>query len=262
MKRIVIGTLPIIFFASTMQSQNVLEARVGMRGDSSYHGPSLLTATLASAIIPGAGQTLLGSRRAIIYSAAEVVGLVAYASQQRKGDRERDRYLELARGVARSRFSPDGPVGNWDYHERMEKFAASGAFDVVPGGPLEPEPDETTYNGSVWLLARQTYWRDPKDPPATSSAEYEAAISFYKNRAVSDDMRWSWLGTGDGLQQYQRAIARSNSAFKRAEQTLGLVIANHFLSAIDAFVSVKMRARNEPDGRVTLIATLPFGISH
>lgn len=262
MQRIVIGTLPIIFFASTLQSQEALEARAGIKHDSIQRGPSLVTATLASAIIPGAGQAILGSRRAIIYSAAEVVGLVAYASEQRKGDRERDRYLELARGVARSRFNPNGPVGNWDYHERMEKFVASGAFDVVPGGPLEPEVDETTYNGSVWLLARQTYWRDPKNPPAPTSAEYEAALSFYKNRAISDDMRWSWLGTGDGLQRYQRAIARSNSAFKRAEQTLGLVIANHFFSAVDAFVSVKMRARNEADGRVSLTATLPLGNSH
>lgn len=262
MKRIAIGTLPVILFTSALQGQLSTATRVGMQRDSSYHVPSLLTATLASAIIPGAGQTLLGSRRAIIYSAAEVVGLVAYASQQRKGDHERDRYLELAKGTARSRFNPDGPVGDWDYHERMEKFAASGAFDIVPGGPLDPEPDETTYNGSVWLLARQTYWRDPNATPPTSSAEYEAALSFYKNRAVSDDMRWSWLGTGDSLQQYRHAIAQSNSAFRRAEQTLGLVIANHFFSAVDAFVSVKMRARNEPDGRVTLVASLPFGISH
>lgn len=262
MKVIALGVLPMILFTSALQGQLSSATHVGMQRDSSYRGPSLVTATLASAIIPGAGQAILGSRRAIIYSAAEVVGLVAYASQQRKGDRERDRYLELARGVARSRFNPDGPVGNWDYHERMEKFVASGAFDVVPGGPLEPEADETTYNGSVWLLARQTYWHDPKDPPATTSAEYEAALSFYKNRAISDDMRWSWLGTGDGLQQYQRAIARSNSAFKRAEQTLGLVIANHFFSAVDAFVSVKMRARNEADGRVSLTATLPLGTSH
>jgi len=144
----------------------------------------------------------------------------------------------------------------------MEKFAASGAFDAIPGGALDPEPDESTYNGSMWLLARQTYWRDPKDPPPATSAEYQSAISFYRNRAVSDDMRWSWLGTGDGLQQYRQAIAQSNSAFKRAEQTIVLVIANHFLSAVDAFVSVKVRARKETDGRLTLTAALPLGNSH
>jgi hypothetical protein len=262
MMRIARSILPVIFCASTLHAQWSSSSHIGLRNDSTHHGPSLLTATLASAILPGAGQTLLGSRRAFIYSGAELIGLVAYSSQQRKGNRERDHYRELARTVARSAFNPNGPVGNWDYYERMEKFAASGAFDAIPGGALEPETDETTYNGSMWLLARQTYWRDPKDPPPTTSAEYQSAIAFYRNRAVSDDLRWSWLGTGDALQQYRQAIARSNSAFKNAEQTIGLVIANHFLSAVDAFVSVKMRARKETDGRLTLTALLPLGNSH
>lgn len=254
--------LSIVISASTLESQQSSATRVAVRRDSANHGPSLLTATVASAILPGAGQAILRSRRAIIYSGAEVIGLVAYSSQQRKGNRERDTYRELARTVARAQFNPNGPVGNWDYYERMEKFAASGAFDAIPGGTLDPEPDETTYNGAMWLLARQTFWRDPNSPPAPTSAEYQSAISFYKQRAVNDDMRWSWLGTGDALQQYRRAIAQSNSAFKRAEQTIGLVIANHFLSAVDAFVSVKMRARKETDGRLTLTAALPLGISH
>ena len=254
--------LSIAISASTLESQQSSAARFAVQRDSTKSGPSLLTATLASAILPGAGQTMLRSRRAIIYSGAEVIGLIAYSSQQRKGNREREHYRELARTVARSSFNPNGPVGDWDYYERMEKFAASGAFDAIPGGALDPEPDESTYNGSMWLLARQTYWRDPKDPPPMTSAEYQSAISFYRNRAVSDDMRWSWLGTGDGLQQYRQAIAQSNGAFKRAEQTIGLVIANHFLSAVDAFVSVKVRARKETDGRLTLTAALPLGTSH
>ena len=32
----------------------------------------------------------------------------------------------------------------------------SGVFDAVPGGDLDPEPDEATANGATWLLARQT----------------------------------------------------------------------------------------------------------
>jgi len=262
MLRSAVVLLSIAISASTLESQQSSAARFAVLRDSTKSGPSLLTTTLASAILPGAGQTLLRSRRAIIYSGAEVVGLITYSSQQRKGNRERDHYRELARTVARSPFNPNGPIGDWDYYERMEKFAASGAFDAIPGGTLDPETDESTYNGSMWLLARQTYWRDPNDPPPTTSAEYQSAISFYRNRAVSDDMRWSWLGTGDGLQQYRQAIAQSNSAFKRAEQTIGLVIANHFLSAVDAFVSVKVRARKETDGRLTLTAALPLGNSH
>jgi hypothetical protein len=75
-------------------------------------------------------------------------------------------------------------------------------------------------------------------------------------------MRWSWIGSDAGLQRYRHAIAASNSAFKGAEQTLGLVIANHFLSAVDAFVSVKLRARRTSSGRLLLTAGIPIGTTY
>jgi hypothetical protein len=76
----------------------------------------------------------------------------------------------------------------------MEKYASSGAFDVIPGGSVDPETDATTYNGSIWLLARQTYWRDPEVPPAPTSVEFQNAMSFYSRRAVPEEMRCrDWL---------------------------------------------------------------------
>lgn len=254
--------------APSVQAQSAVDQRGGIAHavDSTKphakRGPSVLTATLASAVLPGAGQTLLGKRRAILYAAAEVIGIAVYVRQRSNGDHQRTVYRDLARSIARSRFHPDGPVGDWDYYERMEKYASSGAFDVIPGGPIEPETDATTYNGSIWLLARQTYWRDPEVPPAENSTEFQNAMSFYAKRAVPEEMRWSWIGSDAGLQRYQRAIASSNNAFRRAEQTLGLVIANHFLSAVDAFVGVKLRARETSSGRLLLTAGIPIGTAH
>jgi hypothetical protein len=224
-------------------------------------GPSLLTATLASAVIPGAGQALLKSRRAFFYAAAEAYGWIRYSRQHRDGDKFRRRYRELARSVARARFDPDGPDGDWDYYERMEKFAASGAFDLVPGGDVDPESDPSTYNGSIWLLARQTYWRDPNAPPARTSPEFQSALTFYAARAVPAALQWSWVGEADGFQKYRRSIAASNSAFKRAEQTAGLIIANHLLSAVDAYVTVRMHSRSDPLGGTTrgFVAFVPLG---
>lgn len=220
--------------------------------------PSLLLATAASAVVPGTGQALLRSRRAIAYAGAEVVGWVAYTVQVRDGERQRARYRELSRTVARARFMPAGTGGNWDYYERMEKFVSSGAYDAVPGGGVDPEPDPATYNGSVWLLARQTYWRDPREAPGASSSEYQAALAFYTRRAVPPELQWSWAGAADGFQQYRRSIAGSNSAFRRAEQTMGLVIANHILSAIDAYVSVRLRLKRAANGGAALNVAVPF----
>lgn len=228
--------------------QSLAQARVGIAASvespesaPDRRGPSLAVATLASAIIPGAGQALLKSGRAFIYAGVEALGWIRYSRQESDGNKFRDRYRELSRAVARAAFNPAGPEGDWDYYERMEKFAASGSYDTVPGGDLDPEADPATYNGSIWLLARQTYWRDPDAPPATSSSEFQSALAFYRTRAVPTDLQWSWVGQADGFQQYRRSVSASNAAFKRAEQTAGLIIANHVLSAVDAYVSVRMR---------------------
>ena len=256
------------FEPETSSAQAVAASRAGVSAPIAAssvpgeRGPSLLMATLASAGLPGAGQALLHSRRAFAYAGAEVVGLSIYLVQKRDGDRQRARYRELSRTVARAHFMPNGPDGNWDYYERMEKFAASGAYDAIAGGAIDPESDPATYNGSMWLLARQTYWRDPNAAPSPSSPEYQSSLAFYAKRAVPPEFQWSWAGSADGFQQYRRAIAGSNSAFRRAEQTAGLVIANHILSAVDAYVSVRLRAHQNADGRTSLTAGIPFGSSH
>lgn len=229
--------------------------------DSVRRGPSLLAATFASAVIPGAGQVLLKSRRAFFYVAAEAYGWIRYSKHHRDGDKFRARYRELSRTVARAPFDPDGPDGDWDYYERMEKFAASGAYDSVPGGDVDPDPNPSTYNGSIWLLARQTYWRDPNVSPAPTSPEFQSALAFYTGRAVPTALQWSWVGAADGFQQYRRSIAASNGAFRRAEHTAGLIIANHLLSAVDAYITVRMHSSSDPLGGTSrgFIAIVPVG---
>jgi hypothetical protein len=214
--------------------------------------------TIASALVPGTGQAIMRQKRSALYLALEAAGLGFYVSQNRDGKRQRDRYREISRTVARGQLSPDGPQGNWDYFERMEKYIASGAYDAIPGGDIDPETNPEFYNGAMWLLARQTYWRDPEIPPARSSAEYAQAVSFYAKRAVPADLQWSWIGAQDDFKRYRSAIAGSNAAFRNAEQTASLVIANHFLSAVDAYVSVRMRIRRDLDGTRTLAASIPF----
>ena len=264
--RLLLVAIVIAPVAASGQSLSAVRSGVSSPIDSSGSASksisrSVLLTTVASAVVPGAGQALLGSRRAIAYGVAEIAGLVVYSVEQRDGTRQRNLYRELSRSVARAQFIPNGPAGNWDYYERMEKYAASGAFDAVPGGSVDPEIDQSTYNGSIWLLARQTYWRDPGASPSPSSTEYQSALAFYLKRAVPAEMRWSWLASPEGFQQYKHAIAGSNSAFKRAEQTAGLVIANHILSAVDAFVSVRLRARQSSDGRMSVTAGIPIGVS-
>lgn len=246
--------------ASVLPAQTASDASVGISAAAGLpvnpRSPALVA--VASAILPGAGQAMMRQKRSIVYVALEAGGVAYYVSQRRQGGRERQRYRNLARAVARAQLSPDGPAGSWDYYERMEKYISSGEYDLNPGGSVDPETNWETFNGAIWLLARQTYWRDASVPPAPGSTEYRAALDFYVSRAVKPEFRWSWSGAPQAFQQYRLAIASSNSAFRRAEQIVSVVLANHFLSAIDAYASLKLRVGRDGDGVTALVASWPF----
>lgn len=226
---------------------------------------STVTATawsvLASAVVPGTGQALLRQDRLVAYLAVEAFAWARYRADVREGQRARATYRRLASEVARRPFSTLRPVGDFEYYERMEKFVESGAFDAVAGGELDPEPDTTTANGSTWLLARQTYWTDPFTPPPTDSREWAEAERFYRERAVRPEYRWSWTNARLEYAEFRRTIRRSNNAYRNSLEDLGLVIANHALSTVDAFITVRLRRQGIGETqRFELIGSVPFGV--
>lgn len=203
-------------------------------------GPAPWWAPVASAVVPGAGQFGLRQQRSVAYAVAEGFLLLQYLTAQRDGDRERNAYRALARDVARRAFGGTAP-GTWDYYERLETFLESGAYDRIPGGALDPETDPTTYNGSRWLLARETFWINPNVAPATNSAEYQRALAFYRNSAVPDGFLWSWRDAQNEQDVYVQTIRSANRSYQRAVNVLGVVAVNHLASLIDAYISVRVR---------------------
>lgn len=216
----------------------------------------------ASALVPGSGQAMLGTLRFIPYVAIEVLGWSRYAGHSGDARRWRDGYRDLAARVARAPFAGSGtpPIGDFDYYERMEHFEESGRYDIVPGGPLDPETDSLTYNGYIWQLARRTYWTTtPGVTPDTSSSEYKQSIAFYQHRAYDGAYRWSWTNSPAELQRYRSLIHDSNESHRRAMQDLGLVIANHVLSTVDAYITVRVRRTRSAAGDGFLVrASLPL----
>jgi len=198
-------------------------------------------APVASALLPGAGQFALGQQRSVGYVVAEAYLLLQVLGARRDGDRQRDAYRELAASVARRRFGAQPAVGSWDYYESMEKFLESGGYDRIPGGGVDPELDESTFNGARWLLARQIYWRDPRVAPAATSQEYQRALAFYEARAVRDGFQWSWRDAQLEQDLYRQTIAEANRSYQRAVTLTGVVWMNHLASLIDAYVSWRIR---------------------
>ena len=198
-------------------------------------------APVISGVVPGSGQFAMGQQRSVGYLAAEGYLLLQHVRARRDANRDRDAYRALAYDVARQPFGGERPRGAWDYYEAMEKFLESGAYDRVPGGVIDPETDEATFNGARWLLARETYWVNAQVPPAVGSAEYQRALAFYQARAVPTAYRWSWRDAQLQQNVYAQTIASANRSVQRAVHYVGLIGANHLVSLIDAYVSVRVR---------------------
>jgi len=212
-------------------------------------------APLASGVLPGLGQAAAGQDRWIAYATAEAYAWVRYATEVSEGRRQRRTYQSLARVVAREQFGGLRPVGDFEYYERMQHYAESGAFDAIPGAGVDPEPDTSSFNGAMWLLARRTFWDDPDDTPDATSSEYRLALGFYLDRAIRPQFRWSWRNALLEQDLFQRSIEASNDAFRQSIQSAGVLIANHALSMVDSYITVRLdrRARDRSLGlRVTV----------
>ena len=206
----------------------------------------------ASLLVPGTGQLLAHQDRGAVYLAAELIGLLRYAHLTSQGRGEAGRYRALAFDVARRQFAPASRDTVFEYYETMERFTASGRYNLAPGPALVPESDPATYNGTVWLFARQTYWADPNTPPDPSTPAYMRAVEFYQAHAVGPDFLWSWSDASLEQGVFREAIRKSDAAYRRAQNQLGLLLANHVLSAIDALISSRLAAAA---GRSTTLET-------
>ena len=204
----------------------------------------------ASLLVPGSGQLLNGNDRGALYLAAEVFLILRYASLRTEGYRERDRFRTLAMEVARADYRPARRDTVFEYFEVMERFIESGPFNAGSGPDLIPTTDESTYNGQIWRLARETFFTDPSSPPPEDSDSYQRALEFYRSRAIGPNFQWSWRNAGLEQDLFRQSIRKSDDAFRTATQYLGLILANHLLGAVDALISQRLRTDVEVSSAV------------
>jgi len=222
---------------------------------------------LASLLVPGTGQLLAHQDRGAVYLAAEIYLVARFVQLDHEATREATRFQALAFNVARAPYLPEKKDTVFEYYEQMERFPESGFYDGDPGPAFAPETDPRTYNGSVWLLARRTFWTDPNVPPDPTSQPYINALTFYWNHAIGPGYQWSWRDHSLEHGEYRDAIRRSDNAYRSAQNQIGLLLANHVLSAVDALISARLAAAaGRPAelhslvgwGRAQLSITFPF----
>jgi hypothetical protein len=203
---------------------------------------SVVLRPLASLLVPGTGQLLGRQDRGAVYLAAEIYLVSRFIQLDREAKRETSRFQELAYQIARRSFAPTRRDTVFEYFEQMERFVESGRYDSDPGDAFAPESDPSTYNGSVWLLARRTFWEDPDVPPDPTSPMYSRALQFYQARAVGPEFQWTWRDHSLEHEVFRETIRRSDTAFRRAQNQVGLLLANHVVSAVDALISNRLAA--------------------
>lgn len=235
--------------------------RAAQRGSGLVGRDSAWWVPLASAAVPGWGQIRLGQDRFVAYLAVEAYSVIGYINDLNALHRERERYVGLARDVARAFVPGNYLIGDWDYYEAMEKHLESGVFDRTPGtGQFSPEVDTTTYNGAIWLRARRlSDWPNPNVEPNHSSAVYQAAVSYYVAHAVRPEYRWSWRNAQLEWDLYRQIIRRKNDVGREAGHYLAAIAVNHLLSTIDAFITLRLRGGlGAPRDAYRLSASIPF----
>jgi hypothetical protein len=226
-------------------------------------GPSLAP-PLLSLVLPGAGQHVLGQRRKWAYLAAEAAAWAFHLERRAAGRRYRDGYRDLAWEQARL---PNGARvdGDFGYYETLRKWERSGAFDADPGlVGVQPELDPTTFNGSIWALAARIFLQGGVSVPEADPA-YQAALAYYHERAYHAAMLWDWSAAPMARAEFGRLIDASDDRFRTATALLGVVLANHLLSAGDAFLAARGRPgraqlRLVPIGSAAVAAVLVVGV--
>lgn len=194
-------------------------------------------AFLASAALPGAGQYLLGNDRWIAYGAVEVWAALSWYHQRRTARSLAERYRDVAWQVARRISTGERRDTVFEYYEAMAHYRTSGAFDLEPNSPgVQPEVERGTYNGDLWALALGLYGATA----APGTPGYERALDYYLDRAIPPGYAWAW---GGGLEQqvFVDLIAESDAAFRAASRYIGVILANHIASAVDALVTARLR---------------------
>jgi hypothetical protein len=181
---------------------------------------------------------VLGQTRKWAYLLVEAAAWAFWLDRRASGGHYRDQYRDLAWEAARLGTVPrvDGDFG---YYETLTHWTRSGAFDRNEAeAGVQPEEDPSTFNGSIWNLATQIFL--PAGAPVDKgSPGYDSALDYYQERAYDARFLWDWGGAEAARGRFADLIERSDSRFRQATTALGIVIANHLLSAADGYLSAR-----------------------
>ena len=197
-------------------------------------------AFLSSLLLPGLGQYRLGTRRWLAYAGLEALSAFLYLDNRAEARDLRAAYRDFAWEAARAGLSGEPRRdGDFLYYEALSKWRASGAWDADPTrAGVQPEGDPSTYNGSVWALAVEIFAIDPAAP--AESPGFVRALDYYREHGYGPPFLWAWREDSGDRTRFGGLIGSSDEHFKDARRALGILVANHVLSALDGLVTARL----------------------
>lgn len=214
--------------------------------------PSAAGAFLASALVPGSGQYRLGAGRWVAYLGVEAWAWINWMDTRGEADALGAEYRDLAWSVARRISVGRRSDREFEYYEAMSNYVESGSYDADPAlGGLQPEEDVSTFNGSVWHLARAIFYSAGGDTIPPSEQERAAALEYYERNAIEPPYAWSWGSNRLEHEHFRTLIRRSDEAARASTTILGVILVNHVVSAVDALLTARLRGDDgEPPVRL------------
>ncbi|HET9440424.1 MAG TPA: hypothetical protein VFO52_09645 [Longimicrobiales bacterium] len=236
-RRIAVAAALLPLFCGPLRAQRVERTE--------FSAPNAGIAFIASAVLPGAGQYYVKAERWPPYLAVEGWAWMKYLQRRAHGRDMERRYRDLAWSVARRIGTETRRDSVFTYYEAIGQYRESGLYDADPvTSVLDPEPDTSTFNGVTWKRARALFFRG-SSVPQPGTPEYERALAYYRANAIPAGYVWSWRNSELEHEEFKEAISRSDEAFRSATRMLGVILANHLVSAVDALVLARVQALSE-----------------
>ncbi len=181
------------------------------------------------------------------YMAGELWAWTQYLDRRREGRRLQKAYRDLAWFVARRVSSGRRVDGELEYYEAMTQYQASGAFESSPG--TRESNQKTTPRPSMdrsGLLAREIYSLDDPDIPEGGIGSVRQGASVLPGKGHTPVLRLEleqqYPPTG-GIRRPDPGVTR----ISRGTTMVGVILANHLLSAVDALVSGRLGIAGETE---------------
>ncbi len=184
------------------------------------------------------------------YMAVELWAWIQFLDWRREGHRLQTQYKDLAWLVARRISTGPRTDAGWEYYEALTHFQSSGAYDSDPLSLRRPagrRPHDLQWIdlGSRPGTLPSGKPREPRPRRARIRTRRHPTTTWPE--PMPPGLAWDWGTSTLHQEEYTGLIRDSDEALRSSTGMIGVILANHLLSAVDALVSGRLGIAGKAD---------------